>query len=152
MTPENGKNDTQFAEKIQNNRLPVGLDFVPGDFFVGIVMLHECTNFYTCTWNAARGALRWKCIGGAIEPFLPHPLLKHISDVNFRQFWCVCKVSWLSSMFRPSKLRLSLENIIIIIIIINKADSIGSSHHRCSVPNNKQSRFKRVLTPSVLGP
>ncbi len=24
MTPENGKNDTKFAEKIQNNRLPVG--------------------------------------------------------------------------------------------------------------------------------
>ncbi len=28
----------------------------------------------------------------------------------------------------------------------NKADSIGSSHHRCSVPNNnKQHRFNRVL-------
>ncbi len=40
-----------------------------------------------------------------------------------------------------------------IIRIINGADSIGSSHHRCSVPNNnKRSRFNRVLAPSVLGP
>ncbi len=55
-------------------------------------------------------------------------------------------------------------------LIINRADSIGSSHHRCSVPNNKRSRFNRVLctigarslingadsigssAPSVLGP
>ncbi len=50
MTPENGKNDPKFAEKIQNNRLPVGFRiFVPGDFFIGIVMLHQCTDFYTCT-------------------------------------------------------------------------------------------------------
>ncbi len=41
MTPEN---DTKYDEKIQNNRLPFGFsDFVPGDFFVCIVMLHECT-------------------------------------------------------------------------------------------------------------
>ncbi len=49
MRPENGKNDTQFAEKIQNNRLPVGFGFRTWRLFVGIVMLHECTNFYTCT-------------------------------------------------------------------------------------------------------
>ncbi len=52
MTPANGKNVTKYDEKIQNNRLPVGFrvsDFVPGDFFVGIVMLHECTDFHTCT-------------------------------------------------------------------------------------------------------
>ncbi len=50
MTPANGKNDTKYDEKIQNNRLPVGFrDFVPGDFFVGIVMLHECADFHTCT-------------------------------------------------------------------------------------------------------
>ncbi len=50
MTPENGKNDTQFAEKNSNNRLPVGfwISYLE-TFFVGIVMLHECTNFYTCT-------------------------------------------------------------------------------------------------------
>ncbi len=50
MTPANGKNVTKYDEKIQNNRLPVGVsDFVPGDFFVGTVMLHECTDFHTCT-------------------------------------------------------------------------------------------------------
>ncbi len=50
MTPENGKNDTKFAEKIQNKPTSCWVsDFVPGDFFVGIVMLHECTDFYTCT-------------------------------------------------------------------------------------------------------
>ncbi len=50
MTPENGKNDHKYDEKIQNNRLPVGfLIFVPRDFFVGIVKLHECTDFRTCT-------------------------------------------------------------------------------------------------------
>ncbi len=37
--------------------------------FVGIVKLHECTDFRTCTWNVARGALRWIFIGGAVEPF-----------------------------------------------------------------------------------
>ncbi len=51
MTPENGKNDTKtkFAEKFKITDFLLGSDFVPGDFFVGIVMLHECTNFYTCT-------------------------------------------------------------------------------------------------------
>ncbi len=33
---------------------------------------------------------RWRC-----RAILPHLLLKSISDVNFHQFWCVCKVSWL---------------------------------------------------------
>ncbi len=46
MTPENGKNDTKYDEKIQNSRLPVGfLISYLGDFFVGIVKLHECTDF-----------------------------------------------------------------------------------------------------------
>ncbi len=36
--------------------------------------------------------------------------------------------------------------------LINNTDTIGSSHHRCSVPNNKQHRYNRVLAPSVLGP
>ncbi len=49
MTPANGKNVTKYDEKIQNNRLPVGfwISFQE-TFFVGIV-LHECTDFYTCT-------------------------------------------------------------------------------------------------------
>ncbi len=47
MTPEN---DTKYDKKILNNRLPVGFsDFVPRDFFVGIVMLHKCTDFRTYT-------------------------------------------------------------------------------------------------------
>ncbi len=50
MTPENGKNDTKYDEKIQNSRLPVWfLILYQGDFFVGIVKLHECTDFRTCT-------------------------------------------------------------------------------------------------------
>ncbi len=49
MTPENGKNDTKYDEKIQNNRLPVGFLISYLDFFVGIVKLHECTDFRTCT-------------------------------------------------------------------------------------------------------
>ncbi len=50
MTPENGKNDTKYDEKIQNNRLPVGfLILYLETFFVGIVKLHECTDFRTCT-------------------------------------------------------------------------------------------------------
>ncbi len=50
MTPENGKNDTKYDEKIQNSRLPVWfLISYLETFFVGIVKLHECTNFHTCT-------------------------------------------------------------------------------------------------------
>ncbi len=47
MTPSNGKNITKYYEKI--NDFSVVSDFVPEDFFVGIVMLHECTDFHTCT-------------------------------------------------------------------------------------------------------
>ncbi len=50
MTPANGQNVTKYDEKIQNNRLPVGfLISFQETFFVGIVMLHECTDFHTCT-------------------------------------------------------------------------------------------------------
>ncbi len=49
MTPENGKNDTKYDEKIKNSQLPFFSDFVLRDFFVGIVKLHECTDFHTCT-------------------------------------------------------------------------------------------------------
>ncbi len=50
MTPENGKNDTKFAEKIQNNRLPVGFrNWQQETFLVGIGVLHMYTNFRTCT-------------------------------------------------------------------------------------------------------
>ncbi len=138
MTHEIVKNDTKFAEKIKNNWLPVDLDFALRDFFVGIGVLHECTDFYTCTWNVARGALRWKCIGGAIEPFC-HTHFWNIYQMSIFASSEVCaKFRDFSSMFRPSKMRLGLEkknknnnnnnnN--------NRADSIGSSHHRCSVPN-----------------
>ncbi len=37
MTPENGKNDTKYDEKIQNTDFLLVSDFVPRDFFVGIV-------------------------------------------------------------------------------------------------------------------
>ncbi len=63
--------------------------------FVGIGVLHECTDFYTCMCNAARGAHRGMSKGGAVEPFCHAHFWKHISDVNFHQFWGVCKVSWL---------------------------------------------------------
>ncbi len=44
------KNYTKYDEKIQNSRLPVGfLISFPGYFFVGIVKLHKCTDFRTCT-------------------------------------------------------------------------------------------------------
>ncbi len=49
MTPENGKNDTKYDEKIQKPTSCLVSDFVPGDFFVGIVKLHKCTDFRTCT-------------------------------------------------------------------------------------------------------
>ncbi len=42
-----------------------------------------------------------------------------------------------------------------IIRIINGADSIGSSHHRCSVPNNNNINGADSIgssAPSVLGP
>ncbi len=70
-------------------------DFVPGDFFVGIVKLHKCTDFRTCYVKRSSrctplNIYRWRC-----RAILPHLLLKPISDVNFHQFWRVCKVSWL---------------------------------------------------------
>ncbi len=59
MTPENGKNDTKYDKKIQNNRTSCLVsDFVPRDFFVGIVMLHEVYQFSYMYVNVARGALR----------------------------------------------------------------------------------------------
>ncbi len=86
---------------------------------------------------------RWR-----YRAILPHPLLKPISDVNFRHFWGVCKFLTFRACLGPQNAINSEKNNN---IIINEADS-WSSHHRCSGPNNKQSRFKRVLTPSVLGP
>ncbi len=55
---------------------------------------------------------------------------------------------WHVDVFRPIPRTIGARSL----IIINGADSIGSSHHRCSVPNNKQHRYNRVLAPSVLGP
>ncbi len=43
------KNSTKLAEKIQNNRTSFWVSgFVPGDFFVGIGVLHVPTEFRTC--------------------------------------------------------------------------------------------------------
>ncbi len=85
MTPEIGKMTQNLLRKLKYLTSCWILDFALRDFFVGIGVLHECTDFYTCMCNAARGAhrecLRWRC-----RAILPHPLLKHISDVNFRQF------------------------------------------------------------------
>ncbi len=49
MTPENGKNYTKFAEKFKITDFLLGSGFRTRRLFVGIVMLHECTDFYTCT-------------------------------------------------------------------------------------------------------
>ncbi len=45
MTPANGKNVTNMTRKFKITDFLWVSDFVPGDFFVGIVMLHECTDF-----------------------------------------------------------------------------------------------------------
>ncbi len=88
---------------------------------------------------------RWRC-----RAILPHPLFKPISDVNFRHFWGVCKVSWLfEHVLEALKMRLSWKIIIIIIIIINKADSIGSSHHRARSLIKAASSDERDLAPGL---
>ncbi len=75
-----------LQEKIQNNRLPVGFrTSYRGDFFVGIGVLHVFTEFRTCMWNVARGALYWNFIGGAIGPRTSETLIRCKSGV--------CKIS-----------------------------------------------------------
>ncbi len=105
---------TQNLQRIKNNRLPVGFPDLRRDFLVGIVCYMSVPILYMYVKRSSRRTplkvYRWR-----YRAILPHPLLKPISDVNFRHFWGVCKVSDFSSMFRPSKMRLSLENIIIII-------------------------------------
>ncbi len=49
MRPENLKNDTKFDELIKNSQLPVGFGICFKRLFVGIGVLHECTDFHTCT-------------------------------------------------------------------------------------------------------
>ncbi len=143
---------------------------------VKVVQLNEiymCTEFHMnmCKYVWAIHQVFWLCSRGRRRAPVPHPgpslcgvLMAADSNVcaNFQEFL---------STLRPPKVpgrlkkKIKKKKIIILwktigpcallawalIIIINKADSIGSSHHRCSVPN-KQSRFNRVLTPSVLGP
>ncbi len=47
--PENGKNSTKLAEKIQNNRIPIGFRTSYRDnFIVGISLLQVSTEFCTC--------------------------------------------------------------------------------------------------------
>ncbi len=110
MRPENLKNDTKFDELIKNNQLPVGF---------GILLKRLFGRYWCVTWvyrfsymyvkrSSRRTPLkvyRWRC-----RAILPHPLFKPISDVNFRHFWACAKFRDFSSMFRPSKMRLSLEN------------------------------------------
>ncbi len=66
MTPENGKNDTKYDER--NSKQPTSCwvsDFVPGDFFVGIVKLHKCTDFVHVRETSSRrtplNIYRWRC-------------------------------------------------------------------------------------------
>ncbi len=50
MRPENLKNDTKFDELIKNKPTSCWVwDFASRDFLVGIGVLHECTDFHTCT-------------------------------------------------------------------------------------------------------
>ncbi len=67
---------------------------------------------------------RWRC-----RAILPHLLLKPISDVNFTSSDACAKFPDFSSMFRSSKMRLSLEK---------KKNNNNNN-------NNKRSRFNRVL-------
>ncbi len=49
MRPENLKNDTKFDELIKITNFLLVWDFTSRDFLVGIGVLHECTDFHTCT-------------------------------------------------------------------------------------------------------
>ncbi len=49
MTHEIVKNDTKFAEKIKITDFLLDFGFCSKRLFVGIGVLHECTDFYTCT-------------------------------------------------------------------------------------------------------
>ncbi len=63
------KMSLNMTRKFKITDFLLGFGFRSRRLFVGIVMLHECTDFHTCTWNVARGALCWIFIGGAVEPF-----------------------------------------------------------------------------------
>ncbi len=98
-----------------------------GDFFVGIGVLHVSTEFHTCMWNIAWGALRWNFIGGAIEPFC-HTHFRNPYEIKIVASSGACaKFNEFSSIFMPSKMRFILKK-------------------------KKLSNSNRVLTPSVLGP
>ncbi len=86
MTPENVKNDTKFAEKIKNNRLPVGFRNLQQETFGrywGFTHVYQFSYMYVkrSSRRTPLKVYRWR-----YRAILPHPLLKHISDVNFRQF------------------------------------------------------------------
>ncbi len=86
MTPENGKMTQNMTRKFKIADFLLVSDFVPGDFFVGIVKLHEVYRFsYMYVKRSSRrtplNIYRWRC-----RAILPHLLLKPISDVNFHQF------------------------------------------------------------------
>ncbi len=150
--------------------------------FVRLNEIYMCTEFYmnTCKHVWAIHQVFKLCSRGRRRAPVPRPGpslcgVRTPTDsnvcANFQEFLSMLRPpkvpGWLNKKKKKKKKKIiilwksigpcallawALIIIIIIIIIINKADSIGSSHHRCSVPNNKQSRFNRVLTPSVLGP
>ncbi len=49
MTPANGKNVTKYDEKFKITDFLLGFGFRSRILFVGIVMLHECNDFHTCS-------------------------------------------------------------------------------------------------------
>ncbi len=113
-------------------------------------------------------------LGGAVEP-LCHARGPSLCGVrtptdsnvcaNFQEFLSMLRPPKVPGWLNKKKKKKKKKKKIIILwksigpcallawALINRADSRGSSHHRCSGPNNnKQSRFNRVLAPSVLGP
>ncbi len=154
MRPENLKNDTKFDELIKNNQLPVGFGILLQETFWQVLVCYMSVPIFIMyvKRSSRRTPLkvyRWRC-----RAILPHPFETNIRCKFSPGLMRVQSFMTFRACLGPQKCDSFRRRIIIIIIIIIiiKRDSRGSSHHRCSGPNNKQSRFKRVLTPSVLGP
>ncbi len=132
--------------------------------------IYMCTEFHmnTCKYVWAIHQVFWWCSRGRCRASVPRPgpslsgvLTAAGSNVcaNFQEFLTMLSPPKMPgySIKKKKKKRIRRKTIgpcafLAWALIINGADSIGSSHHRCSVPNNKRSRFNRVLAPSVLGP
>ncbi len=99
-------------------------------------VLHECTEFRTCTWNVSRGALRWNFIGGAIELFWHTHFWNPYQMYIFAVLMRVQSFMSFGAYLGPQKCSLPLRRrrrsgrrr-------INGAIPIESSHHRCSGPH-----------------